>query len=103
MSSMLTGWLNGGGSDEAALLNRVIDRLGRRRRRCNVGKHHRIIMTSERFFLHRQGERQIDHWGADFAVTIEIPSARFLKTAFFQLKVETEEHLRLESRQVTDA
>lgn len=88
------GWVSGLPTDEVALLNRVTERLARRRRGCDVGLLHPMKVSAQIANLHRQGPNQTDMYGSDLAVTINIDGNTYLKTAFFQFK-------RAEGYQVT--
>jgi hypothetical protein len=103
MRVAMNGWVRGAVHEEAALLSRLIERLGRHRHGCDVGANQHITVKVERFILHRRGARQRDHFGSDFAVTIEIPSSRLIKTAFFQLKIYEGENVEIQAHQVDDA
>lgn len=103
METVTSGWLAGRPRDETALLNRITERLQRSRRKCDVGVNEPMEMTAEFFELHRRGDRQTDAHAADLAVTIDIPSQNFRKTALFQLKVSRDYVATLEKRQILDA
>jgi hypothetical protein len=60
-------------------------------------------MRSELYHLHRRGENQTDHYGSDFAVTIQVDDARLIKTALFQLKLSDGDTVVLGQSQLRDA
>jgi len=82
----LSGWLRGQPHDEPAFLNRITEALDRRRRGCDVGAAAPMTMTSDLAVLHRRGPNSTDRFGADLAVTVDVPTTNFRKTAFFQFK-----------------
>lgn len=88
------GWVNGLPTDEVALLNRVTEKLARRRRGCDVGLQFPMKVIAQIANLHRRGPNQTDKYGSDLAVTVSVDGDTYLKTAFFQLK-------RAENYQVT--
>lgn len=102
MQAVATSWAQGSPTDEIALLNRITEALNRKHRKCDVGVNTPIEMTSELFTLHRQGDNQTDKYGADFAVTVDIPTSKFKKTALFQLKKSKKYKATLESSQLKD-
>ena len=53
--SALSGWLVGRVLDEVALLVVLSERLGRRRRQCDVGVETPVTASSTVALLHRQG------------------------------------------------
>lgn len=87
MVYVTNGWLNGEPKDEPAFMNRLTERLSRSRRKCNVGVKEPIEVVAEFFPLHRKGPNQVDQYGSDLAVTINVETLDLTKTAFFQLKV----------------
>lgn len=68
------------------MLSRLTERLGRRRRGCDVGVASPITASSTVAVLHRQGDRQRDLFGSDLAVTVTFDNPQYIKTALFQLK-----------------
>lgn len=108
MADVADCWANGSPKDETALLNRITERLSRKRRKCDVGTTSPVIMTAELYELHRRGKRQTDKYGADLAVTISInnpngPKPYLLKTALFQLKIASAYKITLDSDQLMDS
>ena len=89
------GWKNGQPHDEVAFLNRLTERLNRKRRNCDVGLHSRMTATSSLYFLHRKGASQKDEFGADLAVTVRV-GEEWTKTALFQFKKTNDLKLRLD-------
>lgn len=103
MKFVANGWSHGAANDETALLNRITERLMRRRRRCDVGVSTPMVVEADYFELHRAGTNQTDKYGADFAVTICIPTEDYKKTAFFQLKKSSGYVVTLTKEQLDDA
>ena len=79
------GWKNGDPRDEMAFMNRLTERLKKRRRSCDVGKASPMKAETTTYALHRKGPNQTDKYGADLAVTLDV-GERWRKTAIFQLK-----------------
>lgn len=102
MEAATHGWASGRPKDEIALLNRITEQLSRRRRRCDIGVAAPVEMEAEIYELHRRGVNQTDRYGADFAVTIDMPTTGFKKTALFQLKKSTDYKASLTREQLTD-
>lgn len=96
-------WLAGAPDTEEPLMNRLTAQFTRRRRQCDVGVRVPVTMTSKVAFLHRKGLRQTDAFGADLAITIEIPDRGYCKTALFQIKVSQCFSSRLERRQLNQS
>jgi len=103
LSQSVRDWKRGAGREEVALLNRITERLSRRRRNCDVGRDYPVRMRATFHELHRAGEESQDHLGSDFAVTINVPEAQLTKTAFFQLKISRKQRLTLFSEQLEQA
>jgi hypothetical protein len=103
MAKATDGWANGSPLDEMALMNRITEKLTRKRRRCDVGAEFPVELHAEFFDLHRRGEAQVDKFGSDLAVTVQIPSDGFVKTAFFQLKVSRDYQATLNINQLDQA
>ena len=97
------GWLQGVPSDETALMNRLTEKLSRRRRGCDVGCRAPITMTAYTALLHRRGTNQTDQYGSDLAVTVGVCNCSFLKTCVFQLKKSQNYTATLERSQLVDA
>ena len=60
-------------------------------------------MQSRVHVLHRRGQGTTDAYGADLALTVDVPDAPFLKTAFFQLKRSQGYKATLERSQLDQA
>lgn len=60
-------------------------------------------MRSELAVLHRRGPGQSDRFGADLAITVDVPVTAFRKTAFFQLKRSSDLQAIFERKQFDDA
>lgn len=103
LGTAVGGWLKGHPRDEVALMNRVTERLARRRRGCDVGTHVPVVMQSSLAILHRKGPKQVDRYGCDLAITVSIEDEDFIKTALFQFKKSTEYRCVLERAQLFDA
>ncbi len=101
--SAITGWLSGQPRDEVALMNRLTEKMGRRRRGCDVGIEHKVVMICKTSILHRKGVNQVDRFGSDVALSVSLNGTDILKTALFQLKRSSELNLSLEKRQLDDA
>ncbi len=99
----VTAWLSGAPTSEEPLMNRLTAEFTRRRRRCDVGTRTPVVMTGKYALLHRRGESQTDAYGADLAVTVDIPDRAYTKTALFQIKVSADFALRLEREQLDQA
>ncbi len=97
------GWLHGAPSDETALMNRLTEKLSRRRRGCDVGCRVPMTMTALTALLHRRGPNQTDQYGSDLAVTVGVHNCSFLKTCIFQLKKSREFKATLERVQLSNA
>lgn len=97
------GWLNGPPQEEVALLSRITERLGRRRRGCNVGAAGRLSITPAVEVWHRRGPAGTDRYGCDLAVTLDIPQEPFIKTACFQLKRSRHGTVTVDRNQVSTA
>ena len=82
----LRGWLAGHPRDETAFLNRLTERLNRRRRGCDVGSTLPMKVETSLALLHRRGSRQTDKYGCDLAVTLKVEPGIFRKTVMFQIK-----------------
>lgn len=91
----MQGWLRGRPLDEVALMSRLIEKLVCNK--CPPWRSPAYELDRDLFLLHRKGKKQVDKYGADFAVTINIFDERrfnrreratslFSKTALFQLK-----------------
>ena len=91
----MRGWLRGRPLDEVALMSRVVEKLVHNK--CPPWRSPDYYLDRRLFLLHRQGKKQVDKYGADFAVTLNLFDARrfekegprpslFSKTALFQLK-----------------
>lgn len=78
-------WQRGILLSEEPLLNHILGRLDYRKQ-CDVGLGPPVLVSTNAVLLHRRGRQTQDLFGCDLAVTIAIPSARYLKTAFIQLK-----------------
>lgn len=102
METVARGWADGRPKDEIALLNRITEQLSRKRRKCDIGVETPMEMEAAIYELHRQGDNQKDRYGSDFAVTIDIPTAGFKKTALFQLKKSTNYKASLTRVQLDD-
>jgi hypothetical protein len=87
IETAVQGWSSGAPMSEEPLMSRLTEQFSRRRRQCDVGARVPVAMIARIAFLHRQGANQTDEYGADLAVTIEIPDRAYRKTALFQLKV----------------
>jgi hypothetical protein len=85
VSAAAQGWKNGDPQDEVAFMNRLTELLKKRRRQCDVGKTKPMKAKSSTYVLHRKGTRQMDQFGADLAVTLDVGET-WRKTAIFQLK-----------------
>src|SRR5215216_4302118 len=96
-------WLRGRPLDEVALLNRLTERLGRRRRGCDVGVEFPVTASSTVAVLHREGEHQRDLFGSDLAVTATFDNPQFTKTAFFQLKCSEAYRVSIRRDQLLEA
>jgi len=96
-------WLDGAPTSEEPLMNRLTAQFTRRRRHCDVGVRVPVSMTAKVAFLHRQGTQQTDAFGADLAITIEIPDRNYRKTILFQIKVSEDFLARLERQQLNQA
>lgn len=83
VSEAVRGWLSGQPTDEVALMNRITERITRRRRGCDVGVGSKVQMVSQLALLHRKGARQTDLYGADLAITVLVAKIGFIKTRFF--------------------
>lgn len=103
ITSALKEWLEGLPSDEVALMNRITAHLNRRRRGCDVGVNNIIQVQSQLAMLHRKGSNQIDQFGSDLAVTIQIDALDFRKTALFQFKKSNLFEATLDRKQLRDA
>lgn len=79
------GWRDGDPQDEMAFMNRLTERLKRKRRKCDVGESSPMKAESTTYVLHRKGINQKDKYGADLAVTLDVEGG-WRKTAIFQLK-----------------
>jgi len=99
----IDGWSHGLPRDEVALLNRITERLNRRRRNCDVGVRSSVELVTELFVLHRAGTKQTDRFGADLAVTIRIPKLQLVKTVLFQLKIGSGHRITLDAAQLRDS
>jgi len=97
----VSAWLAGAPLYEIALLNHLTGRLGRRRKGCKIG-FRRVHVTPSVSVLHARGNRK-DKYGADLAVTLDIPSDAYLKTALFQLKLHEGGYVKLDQDQLRDA
>lgn len=97
------GWVSGLPTDEVALLNRVTEKLARRRRGCDVGLLHPMKVSAQIANLHRKGPNRTDMYGSDLAVTINIDGNTYLKTAFFQFKRAEGYHVTIEKHQLNAA
>jgi hypothetical protein len=95
-------WLEGLPNDEVALMNRVTARLNRRRHGCDVGVNSIVKVESQLAMLHRKGINQIDQYGSDLAITVQINELNFQKTAFFQFKKSKSFEASLDRKQLTD-
>ncbi|MCD1261420.1 hypothetical protein B5M42_021700 [Paenibacillus athensensis] len=102
MEEATTGWLKGDPSSEEAFLNRITEKLSARRR-CDVGLLRKKSVVVESYNLHRKGPRQTDKFGSDFAITVDIPSDAFTKTALFQIKKSHNFTSTIEKRQLEQA
>ena len=100
MAHAVNGWRSGNPADETALMNRITERLRRDRKNCDVGVEHPVTMVGEFYALHRRGESQDDKFGADLAVTIQIPQIDLLKTVFFQFKISSHYRVTLLAEQL---
>jgi hypothetical protein len=100
MAHAVNGWAHGEPRDETALMNRITERLSRRRRQCDVGVDHPVEVTADFAALHRRGPSQTDQFGSDLATTVRIPQLNFIKTAFFQLKVSEHYKAQVERKQL---
>ncbi len=103
IGSAISGWLSGQPRDEVALMNRLTEKLARRRRGCDVGIENTVFMKCKTHILHRRGINQIDRFGSDVAITVSLDGTDILKTALFQLKRSSELSLSIEKRQLDDA
>lgn len=103
MTSAMGDWLKGRPTDEVALMNHVTGHLGRHRRGCDVGIRQEVRVISEITLLHRRGEKQVDQYGADLAVTVVIEDASWMKTALIQFKKCSNFDVKIERAQLTDA
>lgn len=99
----LKGWKKGGLLSEEPLMNRIVEPFNRNRRGCDVGAATPLSMTSQVAILHRRGANQTDAFGSDLAITIDIPSRAFRKTALFQLKVANGLSASIERSQINAA
>jgi len=81
-------------------MNQLTGRLGRRRKGCDVGLRVPVNAKAQVSLLHRKGTSQTDRYGADLAVTVFVDDDRFVKTAFFQLKVGDKYQVTVESQQL---
>ena len=97
------GWLAGQPTSEEPLMSRLTEEFTRRRRQCDVGVRVPVGMTAKIAYLHRRGHHQTDAYGADLAITIEIPDRSFRKTALFQIKVSENFSARIERKQLETA
>jgi len=97
------GWLAGRPCDETAFVNRLTERLARRRRACDVGVIEPMTVTTQVAILHRRGRRQTDRFGSDLAVTLRTDAGDFLKTALFQVKKSHDYRATFEIAQLTEA
>ncbi len=97
------GWLNGPPQEEVALLSRITEQFGRRRRGCDVGSSRRVSVTPEVEVWHRRGAGGTDRYGCDIAVTLDIPDEPFRKTACFQLKRSNRGSVAIDPNQVQSA
>lgn len=97
------GWLGGLPTNEESLMNRLTEQFTRRRRHCDVGVRAPVEMTANVALLHRKGERQTDAFGADLAVTVDIPGNQYRKAVLLQLKISEAFSTRLEREQIQQA
>lgn len=79
------GWTRGLPLDETAFMNRITERL-LRRKICAFHSPHPVLVRSQIYNLHKAGPRQTDKWGSDLAVTVWHGGRQQLKTVLFQLK-----------------
>ncbi len=98
----ITGWVGGQPRDETAFMNRITERLSRRRRGCDIGERTPVHVVATTYLLHRKGEKLVDRYGADLALTVRSPSHSYVKTAFFQIKRSYDYDTIIEARQIAD-
>jgi hypothetical protein len=108
----MRGWLRGRPLDEVALMNRIVEKLVYSK--CPPWRSPAYYLDRRLFLLHRQGKKQVDKYGADFAVTLNLFATRdfeqeglkpsvFSKTALFQLKKGDNYNAKLNRAQLTQA
>lgn len=100
IADAIDGWSAGASREEPSLLNRISEKLKRKRNKCDIGTSHPMEMTVDYFELHRKGTRQTDQYGSDLAITFEIVNAGIKKTVFFQMKVSNKHQMTLVSDQL---
>lgn len=103
VNKAVAGWIKGVPRDEVALLNRLTERLSRRRRGCDVGLEYPMSCSVQMANLHRQGDNQADLYGSDLAITFSVDGNTYLKTALFQLKKSSSLKVELKHKQLCEA
>lgn len=100
----VAGWLNGVPQNEMALVNRITEVLGSRRR-CRAATYADSWIEIEKHLLDRRGPNNTDLYGSDLAVTVEVitPNERLAKTAFLQAKIGDHQRVKIEGQQIDDA
>jgi hypothetical protein len=99
----ITGWKDGHVLEEVALMNRLVERLARRRRGCDVGRERPMTVRCSTAVLHRKASNNSDKYGSDLAVTIHVEDTQYVKTALFQLKTSAEHQVSLLKTQLEAA
>lgn len=102
-NSTLNAWLKGRPRSEEAFLNRLTEKISRKRRNCDVGVNTPTYLHTLIYELHRKGENQKDLYGADLAVSVVFEDELKIKTAFFQLKRSSNYILKTDRSQFEDA
>ena len=108
----MRGWLRGRPLDEVALMSRLVEKLVYNP--CPPWRSPAYFLDRRLFLLHRKGKKQVDKYGADLAVTVNIFDGRawngkagakhlFSKTALFQLKKGDNYEARLTRAQLLQA
>ncbi len=102
-NNAIRNWHLGIVLEEPALLNHIIGQYRITEFGCNVGVSKIHIAKAKFYTLHRKGEKQIDKYGADLAVTISSKNLSFSKTAFFQFKKSKKLKVIIEKKQIDEA
>lgn len=102
LDAAVQGWQNGLVLEEVALLNRITERLRRRRPKCDVGLLGPVAIHPTVEIWHRQDSGS-DRFGCDLALTFESAEDGFIKSACIQLKRCDKGRVTVDPQQVANA